>query len=146
MDAAKVKQAFISAFLKGKTKEELARAAQDFFDKKHHYLLRPEAVKFIQQLDLSHHRGYIVTASLDLWVKPFADHFNLQLIATRADFSNGRYTGNFVGKNCNGKEKVIRILKEIAGEKFDKTIAFGDTSADRPMLSWADESYYRYFN
>lgn len=145
-DAAKVKQGFISAFLKGKKEEELRRKAQSFFEEKHSELLRPEAVKFINQLDLEHNKGLLVTASLDIWAKPFAHHFNLQLVATRAGFFNGKYAGTFIGENCNGPEKVNRILKEIQEEKFDKTIAFGDTSGDEPMLSWADESYYRYFN
>ena len=34
----------------------------------------------------------------------------------------------------------------IEGLRYDKSIAFGDTSGDKPMLSWADESYFRFFH
>jgi len=88
----------------------------------------------------------MVTASLDTWTKPFADKFGMKLIATKAEFKNGVFTGNFATPNCNGEEKVKRIKKEISGKKFDKIIAFGDTVSDKPMLSWADEGHYRFFH
>ena len=62
------------------------------------------------------------------------------------DFQEGIFTGNFVGRNCNGPEKVSRIKEEIKNQKFDKTIAFGDTSGDKQMLNWANESHYRFFH
>ena len=63
-----------------------------------------------------------------------------------AKFENGVFTGHFNTKNNNGVEKVNRIKKEIEGKKFDKIIAFGDTSGDKPMLSLAHESHYRFFH
>jgi len=44
------------------------------------------------------------------------------------------------------QKKVHRIKKLIEKETFDKIIAFGDTSGDREMLSWADEGFYRFFH
>jgi len=38
------------------------------------------------------------------------------------------------------------LKKLIEKETFDKIIAFGDTSGDREMLSWADEGFYRFFH
>ena len=70
----------------------------------------------------------------------------MKLIATEAKFKDGIYTGQFSTKNNNGNEKVNRIKKEIEGNKFDKIIAFGDTSGDKPMLSLAHESHYRFFH
>ena len=70
----------------------------------------------------------------------------MNLIATKAEFKNDIFTGNFVGKNCNGLEKVNRIKEEISDKKYDKTIAFGDTSGDQQMLDWANESQYKFFH
>ncbi|MBP3840389.1 MAG: haloacid dehalogenase-like hydrolase, partial [Chryseobacterium sp.] len=69
-----------------------------------------------------------------------------KLLSTRAEFKNDIFTGNFIGKNCNGPEKVKRIIEAVKGRKFDKTIAFGDTSGDREMLVWADESQFEFFH
>ena len=87
-----------------------------------------------------------MSASLDIWTKPFAEKFGMKLIATQAKFKDEVYTGQFITKNNNGQEKVSRIKKEIEGKKFDKIIAFGDTSGDKPMLSFAHESHYRFFH
>jgi phosphoserine phosphatase len=69
----------------------------------------------------------------------------MKFLATEARFENGIFTGHFKTRNNNGKEKVNRIKKEIEGKKYDKIIAFGDTSGDLPMLSLAHESHYRFF-
>jgi len=69
----------------------------------------------------------------------------MELVATQARFENDIFTGKFSTKNCNGQEKVNRIKKLIEKETFDKIIAFGDTSGDQEMLSWADEGFYRFF-
>ena len=87
-----------------------------------------------------------MTASLDIWAKPFAEKWKMDLVATQAHFENDIFTGKFSTKNCNGQEKVNRIKKLIEKETFDKIIAFGDTSGDREMLSWADEGFYRFFH
>ena len=70
----------------------------------------------------------------------------MNYIATQAEFANGIFTGNFVTPNCNGEEKVRRIQLAINGHHYDKKIAFGDTSGDKPMLAWADESFYQFFH
>jgi phosphoserine phosphatase len=49
----------------------------------------------------------LVTASLDIWVKPFADELKMQLVSTRAEFKNGVFTGNFIGKTVTEKEKLV---------------------------------------
>lgn len=145
-DAEKVKKSFVGSILKGQSEERITTKAQQFFDKEYPKLIRTNALDFIQNIDRSATESYLVTASLDIWVRPFAKQFNMNLLATEAQFSNGIFTGDFITKNCNGEEKVFRIKKAIEGLRYDKSIAFGDTSGDKPMLSWADESYFRFFH
>ena len=145
-DAENVKKSFISSILKGQTKEEIETKTQQFFSEYYPSVIRGNALEFIQNIDRHHVESYLVTASLDIWVKPFAEKLNLKLIATEAEFSNNIFCGNFITPNCNGKEKVNRIKNEIEAKHFDKIIAFGDTSGDQPMLKMADESYYQFFH
>lgn len=146
IDAEKVKKSFISSVLKGKRKPLLEKKAQEFFDNYGKEIMRENALEFIGKIDHTQTQSYIVTASLDIWVKPFADGLQMRLLATQAEFKDEIFTGNFIGKNCNGDEKKCRIEKEFEGNKFDKTIAFGDTNGDRQMMEWADESHYRFFH
>lgn len=145
-DAEKVKKSFIASVLKGERKTSIQKKAHDFFEKHGNEILRENALEFIKKIDRAQTQSYIVTASLDIWVQPFADSLKMKLLATQAEFRNQIFTGNFVGKNCNGDEKRCRIENELAGKKFDKTLAFGDTQGDRQMMDWADESHYRFFH
>ncbi len=145
-DAEAVKKSFISAILKGQSRYQLEKKAQQFFEENYPAVFRENALDFISNIDRTHTESYIITASLDLWVKPFAEKLDMKLLATQAEFKNDIFTGNFVGKNCNKQEKVERVKIEIGDKKFGKIIAFGDTSGDKPMFKFANESHYRFFH
>lgn len=145
-DPEKIKRSFISSILKGQTKNKIEKKSHEFFEKYYPEIFRENALEFINTIDRDKIDCYIVSASLDIWVKPFADKFNMKLLATQAEFVNDIFTGNFIGKNCNGPEKVNRIEYALTGKKYDKTIAFGDTSGDKEMLSWANESQFEFFH
>ncbi len=146
LEAEKVKKSFIYSILKGEKKEKIEKKSQLFFDQYYPEIFRGNALDFIKNIDYSQTDCYIVTASLDIWVKPFVEKFKMNLLATNAEFKNDIFTGNFVGNNCNGVEKVNRIKAEITDKKYDKIIAFGDTFGDQPMLAWADEGQFKFFH
>jgi len=145
-DTEKVKKSFIGSILKGQKETVMKEKSKRFFETHYPKIVRENALDFIKNIDKETTESLLVTASLDIWAQPFADAFKMELVSTKAEFKNGVFTGNFIGRNCNGKEKLERIKKEISVEKYDKIIAFGDTSGDRPMLSWANEGHYQFFH
>lgn len=145
-DAEAVKKSFVSSMLKGESRYQLEKKAQHFFQENYPSLFRENALDFIKNIDRETTDSYIVSASLDIWVKPFAEEFGMTLLCTQAEFKDDIFTGNFVGKNCNKQEKVNRIKAELNGKKYDKIIAFGDTSGDKAMFRFANESHYRFFH
>jgi len=145
-NAEAVKKSFISSILKGESRYQIEKKAKQFFEENYPDLFRQNALDFINNIDTENTDSYIVSASLDIWVKPFADKFNMTLLATKAEFKDDIFTGKFIGKNCNKDEKVCRIEAELGDKKFDKIIAFGDTSGDKAMFKFANESHYRFFH
>lgn len=145
-DPEKIKRSFISSVLKGQSRTKIEKKSQEFFDHYFPELVRKNALEFIKNIDREKTDCYIVSASLDIWVQPFAHHFKMNLLATQAEFVDNIFTGNFLGKNCNGPEKVLRIAEAVRKKKYDKTIAFGDTSGDKQMLAWADEAQFEFFH
>ncbi|NMR35231.1 HAD-IB family hydrolase [Chryseobacterium aquaticum] len=145
-DTEKVKKSFIGSILKGQLQTKIEDKSKLFFEEYYPKILRENALDFIGNIDKGNTDSLIVTASLDIWTKPFAEKLEMKLVATQAEFKNGIFTGNFIGKNCNGEEKLERIKTEINGAKYDKIIAFGDTSGDKPMLQWANEGHYQFFH
>ncbi|KAA0128648.1 haloacid dehalogenase-like hydrolase [Chryseobacterium sp. SN22] len=145
-ETEKVKKSFIGSILKGQTQEKIEKKSRQFFEVHYPKIVRENALDFIKNIDRENTQSLLVTASLDIWARPFAEAFSMKLLATQAEFKNGVFTGNFIGKNCNGNEKLARIQTEIKGKKYDKIIAFGDTSGDKPMLKWANEGHYQFFH
>ena len=145
-NAEAVKKSFISSILEGESKYQIEKKAKLFFEENYPSLFRENALDFINNINRENTESYIVSASLDIWVKPFAEKFDMKLLSTEAEFQNDIFTGKFVGKNCNKEEKVNRIKTELSDKKYDKIIAFGDTSGDKPMFKFANESHYRFFH
>jgi phosphatidylglycerophosphatase C len=145
-DAEAVKKSFISSILKGESRYQIEKKANLFFEENYPSLFRENALDFIKNIDRENTESYIVSASLDIWVQPFAEKLNMTLLATKAEFKDDIFTGKFVGKNCNKDEKVCRVEAELGDKKFDKIIAFGDTSGDKAMFKFANESHYRFFH
>ncbi|MGV0920284.1 MULTISPECIES: HAD-IB family hydrolase [Empedobacter] len=146
IDAGFVKEMFISKFLKGKSYVEINQLAQNYFEQNHQELIYSKADEYIKSLS-NYNDKFIVSASVDFWIQPFADYYEMGLICTKAKYDEqGFFTGKFASPNCNYQEKKNRIEKEIDLSLYDKIIAFGDTKGDEAMFSIATKSNFRYFN
>lgn len=132
-----VKERFVSLMLKGKSKEQLRVIAQEFYESGQLPIL-PDALAYIKNLDAD---IYIVSASLDIWLIPYANSIGAKLICTEAEYVNDFFTGKFATPNCNYEEKMRRILAELDLTIYTKITAFGNSSGDDAMLSLAEEQY-----
>jgi phosphatidylglycerophosphatase C len=109
----------------------------------------PKIVREIatKRIDWHRQRGdtmVVVSASIDIWLKGWCESQHVCLIATNLEENDGRITGRFLTKNCNGREKVRRIRERFNLSDFDYIYAYGDRPGDRPMLALANERYYRW--
>ena len=146
IDPGKIKEMFIASFMKGMRLDEIQTLAQSYFVKNHKDLILPRADEYIQSVS-NFHDKFIVSASVDFWLQPFADYYQMGLICTNAEIDyQGYFTGKFASPNCNNDQKKNRIEKEIDLTLYDEVVAFGDTSGDLAMFSIATKSNYKYFN
>jgi len=88
----------------------------------------------------------IVSASLDNYLRPWCEKNNFDLLATELEHKNGKLTGKFHTKNCNGNEKVHRIISQYDLNNFDKIYVFGNSKGDREMLALGTNSYFKFFD
>lgn len=143
--AHQAKERIYALCLKGMTQVELERYgvafAQRLLDPAQH-LLRPGALELLRSCTGDAKRAAIVSASPELYVRPFCEALGLECLATRFEFdAQGRFTGHLLGANCNGAEKVRRI-KELYGDLVGYRVAvYGDSSGDYPMLELADSAH-----
>jgi HAD superfamily hydrolase (TIGR01490 family) len=110
-------------------------------------LLRPEAMQRLRWHKQQGHRCVLISASLDLYVRPWAINAGFdEVLATHLQtLDAGLITGKLLGPNCFGIEKVRR-LQTLLGDRNGYTLyAYGDSGGDRELLSSADYAYYRQF-
>lgn len=120
------------------------------FAEEHQHLLRPKGITLMHEALVAGAQVFIVSASIDNWVRPFFDIRNLkgvQVLGTQIEVEDGKLTGRFKSNNCYGKEKVHRIAEVLKSfERSEYEIeAFGDSRGDKEMLAFADKGHFKPF-
>ena len=143
--AHQAKERIYALCLKGMTQVELERYgtafSQRLLDPAQH-LLRPGALELLRSCTGDAKRAAIVSASPELYVRPFCEALGLECLATRFEFdAYGRFTGHLLGANCNGAEKVCRIKEHYGNLAGYRVAVYGDSSGDYPMLELADSAH-----
>ncbi len=138
-DRQQAKEQLLYFFFKEMPQAELEQLARRFNEELVPRILRTSMIERLRWHQEQGHPCFLVSASLDIWLKPFADQYGLQLLSTQADFSDGKYSRNFRSPNCYGAEKLKRIQAALEGQPDVFAYAYGDSRGDREMLDWADE-------
>lgn len=97
-----------------------------------------------QQLLKHQHNGDVVvliSASLDLYLEPVCELLNIDLICTKTEVIEQRFTGRFATPDCSSEQKRIRILEQYDLSSYNKIYAYGNSQEDLAMLSLADYPY-----
>ena len=139
------KEKLMTYFFKDWSDEFFQKKADQYSLQKIDLILRPQAMEKITWHQSQGHQVVIVSAAFEHWLKKWCELNKLELLATRLESINGKLTGRFSGKNCYGLEKVRRVKQRYPLAQYQFIYAYGDTAGDRPMLSLANESYYRPF-
>jgi phosphatidylglycerophosphatase C len=145
-DRGVLKAAFARRFLGPARRATLEEDARRFAAERFDGLIRPDALRCWRTWRERGARLYIVTASPDILVAPFAGRLGADgLFATRLKFdAEGRFAGALDGDNCRGAEKVAR-LRAALGPDLRLAAAYGDTRGDREMLALAERPGMRVF-
>jgi phosphatidylglycerophosphatase C len=111
-------------------------------------LLRPKALREIEQLRNAGAIVVIVSASPENWIRHWSTSIEAGLLATRLEITpdiEPRLTGKISQLNCYGEEKVRRIREAYTLEDYREIYTYGDTGGDRPMLKLGTATFYKPF-
>lgn len=137
----KAKALLFSTFFKGRSQAEIESLGARFCEQLLPGLFRQNMLNLLRDYRLRGATIAVVSASPDLWLKPFVQAENIQLICTELAYVDGYFSGAFSTPNCNGAEKARRIQAEMPLANFEKIIAYGNSSGDEAMFALAHESY-----
>lgn len=140
----RAKEQLFSFFFKGMKEEEVLKLGLEFSKNVIPGIIRPEAVREIEFHRNSGSKIVVVTASFSIWVKPWCDFNQFELIATKYGTNQNQLSGLIVGKNCYGVEKARRIKEIFDLQDFQKIYAYGDSQGDSEMLNLADFKYLKW--
>ena len=145
----KAKQQIFAHLFAGMRIEKFDVLCRGFAEQNQH-LLRPKGITLVHEALVAGAQVFIVSASIDNWVRPFFYIRNLkgvQVLGTQIEVEDGKLTGNFKSNNCYGKEKVHRIAEALKPfERSEYEIeAFGDSRGDKEMLAFADKGHFKPF-
>ena len=140
-----IKQIIISYYFKGKNFEDFKIKAEYFSLYELNSLIRKQALEKISWHKKNGHIVVIVSASIDLWLRPWCQENDIDLISTVLEIDNKIITGKTHKKNCYGPEKVKRILEQYNLADYSYIYAYGNSRGDYEMLDIAHESHYKPF-
>lgn len=139
------KERMIAYFFKGWSENHFKDIASSYAKSKIDSIVRPEAIKKIEWHQARGDKVVIVSASIECWIREWADRYDMDLISTQLDFVDYMFLGKFKTKNCYGIEKVNRISSKYNLDEFSYIYGYGDSSGDTEMLAITNESYYKPF-
>ena len=157
----KAKQLIFAHLFAGMRIEKFDALCRDFAEEYQH-LLRPKGVTQVHEALVAGAQVFIVSASIDNWVRPFFKVRGLdgvRVLGTQIEVIDGRLTGKFKSNNCYGEEKVHRICEALSASTSTfspasatpfvrsqyEIEAFGDSRGDKEMLAFANKGHYKPF-
>ena len=149
-DGGKAKEVLLSHFVKGMPVDEFEERCKRFAIWNPVIYSRPEVVDRLQEAIGGGQQVAVVTASADLWVKPWLDTLGLekaQVVATRLEVDDqGCLTGRLASHNCNGAEKWRRLCEAVPDAPQRPLTVYGDSRGDHALIQHAATVYYRHFD
>jgi HAD superfamily hydrolase (TIGR01490 family) len=140
----RAKVLFLRHFLGGAGRDALAAHARTFVAQMEAWI-RPGARARLEWHRAEGHDVVLVSASLDLWLAPWAEHHRLRLLCTEVRWDADAFTGALATPNCNGPAKADRVRGAIDLDAYEYVYGYGDSAGDVEMLALADEVAFRPF-
>ncbi len=121
--------------------DELIKWREDYLSSKIEPIMLPAARSLIEQHKQQGDTLLIITATNDFITAPIAEKLGItNLIATKAEFIEGRYTGKVVDTPSYRQGKVTRLEKWLADNQQSLTDSYfySDSHNDLPLLNLVD--------
>jgi HAD superfamily hydrolase (TIGR01490 family) len=132
---------FVFEFLTQHDQNYLVELHEVFMKKVIRAQMRPEGFKAIQRHLDAGHQLVGITATSDFITVPIFREFGItEVIATNAEFVDGKYTGKLINVPCYQQGKLVRLNQWLEGRAVTESWAYSDSINDRFLLEYADHA------
>lgn len=141
-----VKAHVIRRFFKNVPQSDIDQKAEKFAQNVIPNLIRPDAIKRINERKNGPYTLYICSASIGPYLRHWGKTHGINnILATELESRHGVCTGEISGWNIWGPGKTRRIFAEFVGQQVHIKEAYGDSRGDLELLNAAEASYWRPF-
>jgi HAD superfamily hydrolase (TIGR01490 family) len=139
------KERMLVNFLEGLGRQKLEALGKLFALEAIPGMVRKNALDRLKWHQAQGHLCVIISASLDVYLKPWADSVGVEnVLCTSLEVDDsGKLTGRLANANCYGAEKRRRLQQWLGDSSRYCIYAYGDSRGDRELLEIADHSFYR---
>ena len=139
----RAKQRLFAFFFRGMDYGRFAGLGSRFADVVERFR-RKEVTDLMQQYVASGAAVYVISASIEEWVRPWCEQEGVKdVLCTKVEVGgDGRLTGRLNTPNCYGQEKVNRLLEVEPRRQSYILHVYGDSRGDRELIAFADKGCY----
>jgi HAD superfamily hydrolase (TIGR01490 family) len=141
----KYKELIFSAFFKGKTEDFAHRLGEQYARMRIPEICYPQALERISFHSNQGHDLILLTASPAFWIQAWSDSLGFDIIPTKFGLKNGVFTGKIDGKNCYGREKILRLREKYDISAYAQSYGYGDSKSDLYFMELMKEYAYKPF-
>lgn len=138
-DKGEVKEAVFADLFKGMDYALFKTYGEQYALTRVPMMLNEKVMKRLLWHQQQGHEVVVVSASVCEWIAPWAQAQHIHtVLSTEVEVENGVLTGRFSTPNCKKEEKVRRLQAFYPDRKNLILYAYGNSSDDEAMLSYAD--------
>jgi phosphatidylglycerophosphatase C len=132
---SRLKEIFLREVLSGVPLERLQPVSRRFVSALLKKMMNEELTYTLQLHLKEKHRVVLATASFDIYVREIAERLGIpEVVCTSVEINNGMITGQILGRNCHGAEKVTRLEKLLTPSDLQCAVFYTDHHSDLPLL------------
>ena len=133
----KLKEIFLKIFEK-EDKKYIENLSEEFVELLWSKKLNQKVFEKISELVQKGYKLIVISASPEFYISKIGSRLNaFKTIATKTGYTaDQKFLPEIIGQNCKGKEKILRLNKEINTSDYDlqNSYAFSDSITDMPMF------------
>lgn len=135
--ASNMRKKLFSSMFKDKNATDI-EAFGEIYAKEIIHQLNPILLSQLKKHQELGHQVVLVSASLDIYLKPICKLLNIDLICSVPEIKDGKYSGAYHIDDCSSEQKKINIQKRYIISDYETIYAYGNSEEDLAMLSLAN--------
>jgi len=137
------KQEFLRELLKGRS----AACVRELVQRFHATYLEAVWNRPVLQSLLNHAAAgddvWLVSSNFDFFLQPLQERWNLRgILATETEVRDGGFTGRILGRACDGREKLSRVVATFGERRAREAVAYGDSRSDSYLLQFVKTGHW----